>query len=453
MLLSRTEATKAAIALLLLLSSTTLAAPKPQPGGTVNLPYTPPDGKSPAWIIQQGGWIQQRRVGADESIYSQGAMLTIDQNNPSQTTNQGRLDPKTGELTLDTFQPMNGVQVSRRFQIRRDDDLLRCIDVFKNVGAADATVAIQYTTSLNRGVSMGQTIPDPKKAGQDLAWVAQTLRGRTAVEMFAGKNALVAGNVQWEQGNNVMQYMLQLDVPAGKSVALMHLHAIAPSPDKGAEIVSSLKLSKIVNDLTPDIRKIIVNFPVNRNFVGDREILRGGLFDVVELRGGDSLFRTLQDKSWKLQTLYGAFELPADKVVGIINVGQFRPRQLLVSSEGEMIGGNLAKQTVDLQLGSGQVTQIPLSQISRIGYRKRADEPDEWKFDKPLVLLGSGDRLNIQMPDDPLSVVTRYGTLKLAPSTIASITLQGDEHGVHQVVLNNGSKFAGLVSADQLTLK
>src|SRR3954447_26117517 len=133
---SQTRATTLAIALLLLLPSMNFAAAKVQPGGTINLPYTPPDGKSPAWIIQQGGWIQQRRVGADESIYSQGAMLTIDQNNPNQTTNQGRLDPKTGELTLDTFQPMNGVQVTRRIQIRRDDDLLPCIDIFKNVGGA-----------------------------------------------------------------------------------------------------------------------------------------------------------------------------------------------------------------------------------------------------------------------------------------------------------------------------
>ena len=208
-----------------------------------------------------------------------------------------------------------------------------------------------------------------------------------------------AGSVQWEQGNNVMQYTMQLEVPAGKTVAVMHLHAIVATPDKGTELVDALKLSKIVSDLPPDIRKAIVNFPVSRVYIGDREILRGSLFDVVELRGGDSLFGTLQEKSYKLKTLFGEIDLPAEKVVGLINVGQFRPRQLVVSTEGEMIGGTLAKQTIDLQLGSGQVTQIPLSQISRIGYRKRADEPDEWKFDKPMVLLASGDRMNIQMPD------------------------------------------------------
>lgn len=421
-------------------------------GGAVNLPYTTPDGKSPCWIVQQGGWVQQRRLN-DEAIYGQVAMLNIEENTANQTNNQARVDPKTGEVTLDAFQPMDGVQLTRRIQARRDDDLLRYIDIFKNTTSTDISVGVQYTTSLNRGVIMGQTISDLKKSGADLAWVAQTQRGRTAVEIFAGKGAQTAGQVQWEQGNNAMQYNVQVEVPAGKSVALMHLHVIAASPDKGAEIVNTLKSSRIISDLPADVRKMIVNFPVNQNFVGDREILRGGMFDVVELRGGDSLFGTLQEKSYALQTSFGAFELPSEKIVGLISVGQFRARQLLVSSEGEMIGGTMSKQTIDLQLTSGQTTQIPLSQISRVGYRKRVDEPDDWKLDKPMVVLQSGDRMNIDLPEQPMEVLTRFGAFKLAPAAIASISLQGEEHGVHQFVLASGSRFAGLLSAEQLTVK
>ena len=122
--------------------------------------------------------------------------------------------------------------------------------------------------------------------------------------------------MQWEQGNNVMQYAVQLDLPAGKSVALMHLHLITAGPEKGADLVNSLKPGKLVGDLSAELRKAIVNFPVNKNYVGDREILRGTLFDVVELRGGDSLSGTLQDKSYKLKTLFGEIEL-IRKVQGI----------------------------------------------------------------------------------------------------------------------------------------
>jgi hypothetical protein len=441
------------ICLLLLVAPITHAA-RIQTGAVVNLPYQFPDGKSPAWIVQNGGWLQQRPVGGGpngfmEMVYNQTGVLNIDGNGLPQTNNQARVDPKTGELICDSFQPVNGVQISRRVEVRRDDDVVRCIDVFKTLGG-DATIGLQYTMSLNRQVTAGQTISDPRKGGSDMGWVGQTMRGRTAVEMFAGKGAATSGSVQWEQGNNVMQYNMQLEVPAGKTVAVMHLHAITTTPDKGAEMINSVKLSRIVSDVPADIRKAIVNFRVNSNFVGDREVLRGTLFDVVELRSGDSLFGTLQEDSYKLKTDFGDVQLPAQKVVGLLNIGQFRPRTLIVSTEGEMIGGTLEKQTVDLQLGSGQVTQIPLSQISRVGYRKRADEADEWKFDKPMVLLASGDRMNVQMPDQPIDVMTRYGSLKLSPASISSITFQGDQPGVHQIVLNNGSKFAGLVTADQI---
>ena len=444
--------------LALLFAASPVHAARIQTGAVVNLPYQFPDGKAPAWIVQNGGWLQQRPInvgGANafmEMVYNQTGVLTIDGNGLPQTTNQARVDPKTGEVICESFQPVNGVQISRRIEVRRDDDVVRCIDIFKSMGG-DVTLGLQYTMSLNRQVTAAQTISDPKKSGSDLGWVGQTMHGRTAVEMFAGKSAAISGTVQWEQGNNVMQYNMQLEVPAGKTVAVMHLHTITTTPDKGAEIVNSVKLSKIVSDLPADIRKAIVNFRVNSNFVGDREILRGTLFDVVELRGGDSLFGTLQEKSYKLKTVFGDIEMPADKVVGLINVGQFRPRQLLISSEGEMIGGTLDAQTIDLQLGSGQQTQIPISQVSRVGYRKRADEPDEWKFDKPLALLASGDRMNIQMPEQPIDVMMRYGLLKLSPASISAIIFQGDQPGVHQITLNNGSKFAGLVSADQLTMK
>src|SRR5439155_17547763 len=91
--------------------------------------------------------------------------------------------------------------------------------------------------------------------------------------------------------------------------------------------------------------------------------------------------------------------------------------------------------------------------ISRLGYRKRADEPEDWKFDQPMVLLQSGDRMNIELPDRGIEVMTRYGRLLPTPTSIVSIALQTDEHGVHQITLNDGSKFAGLLTADAITLK
>jgi hypothetical protein len=430
------------------------AAPHVHRGGVVSLPFVINDGKSPNWVLLNGGFLQQRPiVPNDEPIYAQGAVLTINGNPPGANTNQAKYDEKTGELTFDNLQPVEGVQIERHVLIMRDENLVRYVDVFHNTGTNDASLAVQLSTVLNEGINAAQTMNDAKHPGADWAWIAQTQRGRSVVEMIGQRGGDKGGQVTWEQGSNTVQFNFQLNVPAGKTAALMHVHAIVPSQDRATDMVNSLKPAKLVSTLPSDVRRAIVNFPVNSNFVGDREILRGNMFDVVELRSGDLLNGTLQEKSYQLQTLFGPMEMPADKIVGLMNVGQYRPRQLLISNEGEMIGGTLTKQTIDLQLGSGQVTQIPLSQISRVGYRKRQDEPEEWKFDKPLVILQSGDRMNIALPDQPIQVLSRYGTLKLDPKSIASISMQSDEHGVHEIVLADGTHFAGLVAADQLSLK
>ena len=251
-----------------------------------------------------------------------------------------------------------------------------------------------------------------------------------------------------------MQAQINLTIPAGKEMAILHLHAITQGPDAAMKLAAALKDNKLLASVPKQIRKLIVNFPGGNLFIsdGDIEILRGEAFDVAEMRGGDLMKGTIKEKSWKLNTFYGPVELAADKVISLINIGDSRPRQLLVTVDGQIFGGRLDKDTIDLELSSGQTTKLPLAQITRLGYRKRIGEPEEWTFDKPTLLLRSGERINVQMPTDELSVMTRYGLLKLKPSIISSIAFQNEENGVHEIYLTDGSKFAGLAVADSFEM-
>jgi hypothetical protein len=132
----------------------------------------------------------------------------------------------------------------------------------------------------------------------------------------------------------------------------------------------------------------------------------------------------------------------------MFGVGQVRPKQLLVTVDGEVFGGTLEKQTVGIQLSSGQITQVPLAQISRFGYRKRAGEPEEWTFDRPMIALRSGERMLIAAPSNSIEVMTQYGMLKLKPESIASIDFQPEDRAFPSVQLSDGSRFAGLATAD-----
>jgi hypothetical protein len=70
-----------------------------------------------------------------------------------------------------------------------------------------------------------------------------------------------------------------------------------------------------------------------------------------------------------------------------------------------------------------------------------------------MVFLRSGDRMEVKLPAETVSVSTRYGVLKLRPEMIASIQYQLEEQAAHQVHLVDGSSLAGLVMVDSYNLE
>jgi hypothetical protein len=335
---------------------------------------------------------------------------------------------------------------------------MRVIDAIKNPTTADQQLNLQLISYVFNPQS-SQMIPDPKKGTQNIAWTALTANGnnKAALDVYAGPGAKTVPVLDNQQGNNAIQATVNINVPAGKEVAFAHFHMVTASTDAGVQWVSTMKTGKLFADLPKELRQEIVNFRVSNSLLGDLEVLRGDVLDVVELRTGDKFNGNLKEDSYKLDTFYGTVEIPNDKVVGIINAGSFRPRQLIVTSDGQIFGGHLQKQTVELELTNGQKTQIPLAQIARVGYRHRSDEKDdssdEQTLQPPYVLMTSGERVGVTMPTGPITVVTRYGQLQLAPEVVSSITFNSEDSGVHTIELSDGSKFNGLATATEFDVK
>jgi len=423
--------------------------PAAGPGGVVNLPYIVADNTGSQWRVFQGGWLQQ---SGNMPLYSQGAMLTVNGAQPATNNNTARVDTDTGELVFENM-TANGLAITRRVLVDKDAGYVRYIDLVKNTTGADVTVNLQVNSNFNYGLRGGQNVPDPRRKGQDVAWVGQThANGMAVVEVYAGKGSKLDPNINGQVNNNVATGALSFPLKAGKEAGVLHLHAVAANVEAGVQMVSNLKEKDLLASVPREVRKLIVNVANSQSFVMEVEVLRGDLLDVVELKTGDQFKGTLKETSYALSTFYGPVELPVERVVGVMNVGKFRPRQLVITSDGQIFGGSLKKQTVDLQLSSGQVTQIPLAQIARAGYRKREGEPEEWTFDKPLVLMRSGERVGVRMPSAPLEVVTRYGKVTLKPETVAAVLLQTDDGGAHEIHLTDGSKFTGLLSAEQFDM-
>jgi hypothetical protein len=419
---------------------------------TVNLPYMQPDKDGSQWVVNYYGYLQQQ---GNMPVYSNTGVLSVNGNASAGRVPQrtAKVDGKTGELVIDGMQ-VGTLTLTRRYQFNKDEGYVRIIDVIRNSQNREQQAQLNLTANVNYGVQSGQTMPDPKKKGQDTAWVAATsANGRAVVEMFNGVGAKQPFAINYQAGNNQVTATMTAQVPANKEIAVMHVHAVANSTADAQEIVKKFKESKALKDVPGNLRKLIVNFNAAASFFGDYEVLRGDLFDVVEMRTGDQFRGNLKETSYKIDTFYGPVEVKADRVISIVSVGAVRARQLLFTVDGDVIGGTLQKDKLAFELSDGQPMEVPVAQVGRVGYRKRPGEPEDPVFDKPYVLMRTGERIAIQMPTDPITVHTRFGAMKLRPEQLTAIVFQNEENPVHEVRLTDGTRLAGLVDSVMLEAK
>lgn len=416
-------------------------------GGNVNLPYVIQDKGGNQWMVYQGGWFRQN---GNQPVYSQAAQLMVDGNGPNMNNNLAKIDGETGEILIENM-TANNVTVTRRLKVSPDDGSMRVIDVFTAVGNADVQVNVSVMSNLNFGVQTAEMVKDPKDDDQTIAWAAMTHGNRAAMEYFGGADhAPAKPQVNWQEGNNVVQASYQITIGGGKQAAIVHVHQTAGTQQQAVDIATKLDVRKLLADVPKDLRKIIVNVRATTSLLADLELLRGDVLDVVELRNGDRVTGTLTETSFKLNAPFGPIDIAADRILGAFNVGDFKPRQLFVTTDGQIIGGTLAKETIDLSLPGGQATAIPLRQVSRVGFHKRAGEAEEISLTQPNVVLSPGDRVAIVPPTAPLSLATRYGPISIPAVAVSSVSLQGDESPVHVVRLIDGTVLSGLLTTPEV---
>lgn len=436
--------------------SAQLAPGRPARGGgagaagaqQVPLPYILRDSLGNQWDVQQDGTIGD----GGNDLYDGGGRLFIGDNNYMCQQPTAPFDAARNEVTLPPMM-MNGVNVSRIITVNQKGNWCRWVEIFENPGAAAVRLPVRIHFDMGGGIQAVQNVVEDKKTKKPVATVIFDGQRGIGIVGAGRTGAKVIPNITPQQNSDQVMLTFDLEVPPKQSVAIVHIQAPRQTVQDATTVLDTTKDKDFLADLPPDIRRRIVNFASGGQYLGDLEVLRGGLLDVVELRGGDQYRGTLNDKSYTLETLFGELELPADQVVGMLTAGAFRPTQLFVTTDGEVIGGLLKMDAIKLHLSSGQATSVPLHSINRLGYRKRPGEPEEWKFDKPMVFLRDGQRVGVEPPGESVAVATVYGPLQLKVASIATLVFQGEETPVHQMRLVDGTRLAGLVAQPAFDLK
>lgn len=411
----------------------------------VPLPHVMRDNFGVTWDVQQDGTIGD----GGNDLYDGASRLAVNDNsfNAQQTA---AFDPAANELSF-APQQIGDVRVSRRVAVNALAGWCRYTEVIENPTTQIARVRLRLNFDMGGGVQTATPFNDPKK---NTPLGISIFDGRRAVAMLGGG---VGGKVQcnYTSQPNTDQCDLVYDVEVlpRQAAAVVHFQAMRPTNDQAIDFMRTSRDKDLLAGLPKDIRRIVVNFRKGDAVLSNIELPRSELADIIELRSGDQYRGRLTDAVFKLTASHGHVELPADQVIGMVNAGTHYPTQLFVTADGEVVGGRLAGDTLKLQLSSGQNIAVPLSQIAKVGCRKRPGEPEEFKVDKPMLFLRDGQRLLVEMPAAAIDVGTLYGNLKLPPATVAAVLFTGEEQVFHKVVLRDGSRFSGLIPGDSLEVR
>lgn len=412
---------------------------------TVSLPHVFSDESGSNWDVQFDGSIGD----GGNDLYDGGGRLFIDNGAQYQSPNQqATLDAARNELTFPPMQ-IGAVNVSRRVAVLAEMSTVRFTEVLENPTAA--AVKVQLRCYFNMGGSVQQAVPlvDEKHARVVVGYALGDQNQNNAVAMIgAGRTSKVQGRFEYRMNDDNININYDVDVPAHQTVAIVHFQLRRHSANDAADAWKAVKEKDLLKNMSRDLRKRVVNFPNGDGFAGDLEVLRGEGLDIVEMRGGDSYRGTLKIDHFHLQTLYGPVNLPVEKVVSMINIGRYRPSQLLITDEGDVFGGRVDFESVKVQLTGGQITTVPLAQITRLGYRRRAGETDEWNFEnKVAAYLRGGERVRVKLPTSAFNLATTSGPIRLDPKVIASIVFQDVDNNVPEVHLIDGTRISALLGA------
>jgi hypothetical protein len=175
--------------------------------------------------------------------------------------------------------------------------------------------------------------------------------------------------------------------------------------------------------------------------------------DRIELGDGNVMLGTIDNKSYTVTAFYGKLEVPARNVVGIVASSDTPPRVSLTQTDGQVIVGTLADQTVHLTLPAGSTLSIPSADIRQLAYQISKDRPAVLSASQPTVLLHSGDRLIWTECRSELQLVGTWGAACIPLQHVQRIEPVSRDGRGYRVRFQGGGVLSGSLEPRKLRLK
>ncbi|MDP6636009.1 MAG: hypothetical protein QGG42_14010 [Phycisphaerae bacterium] len=405
------------------------------------------DGGGYRWDIKKYGTVYR---GTDYAYYGGGMYLQI--NGASfQTPNYTAWANKAGdEIEMGPWSN-KGLNIYRRIKVYKDRPMARWLEVFENPTSAPITLQVAIFSSHSYGIKQTTYSSGGSLFGaKDTAFMVRNGRANSppTLHVVTSKHAKIRPAVQVQSNQIYVRY--SITVPAKKTVILCQFESQNRDQTAHQKLMKKFPSSKLFKDLPGSVRAMIVNMRAGGG-IGGVDLERSETSDSVLLKSGDPIYGSVKNAAFKVKTLLGELDLPAARIVGMSGGRGQNVRFVLL--DGQVISGQLANKTLQLDLDGGGLLRIPYSKIAQWSYRVTAARPNDEKFGGAYVILRTGDRLGFDPKAMDIKLLTRHGLVELESERLLELTMDNPGNAVHRAVFLNGSRLGGFLEPEKLRLK
>lgn len=424
------------------------ADPPPNPhipgGRRIRFNHTKADGAGFRWDLYSAGGV----LRGTAAVYNYGMQFSIDGRGFS-AGRYGWGNAKGDEVEVGAY-TLKNLRVYRRIRVYKDRGLARWMEILQNPTGKDITVTAKCLSRTSVPIRNIVTSSGAKTLDErDTAFITQCDAGKPALlHILRGRWSSVRPAIK--AGATEISVSWKLTVPARKTVILCYFESQSHSMESHKKLMKTFDISAVLEDLSPQVRNMIVNWSGQP---GDITLDRNKSSDSITLIGGDRKFGTITNKSFEVETHFGAVKLQADALLGMMALPDGTQMVRFALKDGQIICATTPAHKIKLSLPTGGTLQIPISRIRQWSYRISPQRPAEIPTSPVAAILRTGDRLFIDRKSLNLTFLTRYGRIKLDSETILKITMDNSNHAIHRVFFRNGSHMGGFLEPEKIPLK
>jgi hypothetical protein len=183
--------------------------------------------------------------------------------------------------------------------------------------------------------------------------------------------------------------------------------------------------------------RISENLPARPDFQGPR----------VQLDSGDLLRIDEQSLSLALRTVDSMLQLEPAHLHRIQIQAGGRPTHRVTFTNGSTLAGMVLGPTFSAQLELGFDLEVPLAKVRQIQFTPQT-EPNDLLTQ---LTLADGEKLYVQIEDEPLELTTSFGQARIHPESIQDLYSLTQQRAVLKIW--NGSTFRGRLASAQLRVQ